>query len=41
MNTQYYLGSKFLDLLVFEYLENKSLLPEYNNDFSIKNNKLL
>ena len=40
MNTQYYIDQKFLDLLIYEDLENKDLLPEYNKDFSIKDNKL-
>ena len=40
MNTQYYIDQKFLDLLIYEDLENKDLLPEYKKAFSIKDNKL-
>ena len=40
MNTQYYIVQKFLDLLIYEDLENKDLLPEYKKDFFIKYNKL-
>ena len=40
MNTQYNFDSTFLNLLIYEDFENKTLLPEYNNEFSLKNNKL-
>ena len=40
MNTQYNFESTFLNILIYEDFENKTLLPEYNKEFSLKNNKL-
>ena len=40
MNTQYNFESTFLNVLIYEDFENKTLLPEYNKEFSLKNNKL-